>query len=63
MAKTIQQMTASEYKEWLAANPEEAKKLDAPAGAPALTPTGFWRNGVWVKYEPNTQTTVNGVIR
>jgi len=62
MTKTVQQMSASEYKQWLLDNPEEAKKLDAPA-APAAVPTGFWRNGQWVKYENTIQTTVNGVIK
>ena len=62
MAKTVAQMTAAEYKEWMLANPEEAKKLDAPA-APAAVPTGFWRNGQWVKYELNTQVVQNGVVK
>ena len=54
-------MSADEYKQFLLNNPEEAKKLDEPGVAPTITPTGFWRNGAWVKAE--TQTTVNGVAR
>jgi hypothetical protein len=62
MTKTVQQMTAAEYKEWLLNNPEDAKKLDAPV-APAALPTGYWRNGQWVKYENNEQLSQNGVIK
>lgn len=63
MTKSIQQMTADEYKQYMRDNPEEIKKLDAPTGAPSLIPTGFWRNGVWVKAEAPAQTTINGVIQ
>jgi len=62
MTKSVQQMTADEYKTFLFEHPEEAKKLDEPT-APAVVPTGFWRNGVWVQYANNSQTAQNGVIR
>jgi len=62
MAKTIQQMSATEYKEWLLSNPEEAKKLDTPTAAPVV-PTVVWRNGVAVQIVNNTQVTQNGVVQ
>jgi len=62
MAKTVQQMTADEYKNWLRENPDEAKKLD-DATAPAVIPTVVWRNGVAVQIVNNSQTVQNGVIQ
>jgi hypothetical protein len=62
MTKTVQQMSAEEYKEWLYANPEEAKKLDSVA-APAIVPTVVWRNGVAVQIVNNSQAAQNGVIQ
>ncbi len=62
MTKSVQQMTATEYKEWLYQNPEEAKKLDDVA-APAIVPTVVWRNGVAVQIVNNAQSTKNGVIQ
>jgi len=62
MAKTIQQMSADEYKQWLRENPDEAKKLDE-VSAPAVVPTVVWRNGVAVQIVNNTQTVQNGVVQ
>jgi hypothetical protein len=62
MAKTIAQMTAEEYKQWMRDNPDEAKKLDDVA-APAVIPTVVWRNGVAVQIVNPTQTAQNGVIQ
>ena len=62
MSKTVQQMSASEYKEWMLANPDEAKKLDIPTATPVI-PTVVWRNGVAVQIVDNTQTSSNGVIQ
>lgn len=63
MTKSVSQMSAAEYKDWLLNNPEEAKKLDEGQAVPGGVPTGFWRNGVWVKYETQTQVASNGTIR
>lgn len=63
MSKSVQQMTATEYKEWLSNNPEEAKKLDEPAAPKVVAPSGLWRNGVWVDLPNTSQTVQNGVIR
>lgn len=62
MAKTVQQMTAAEYKDFLLNSPDEAKKLDDVA-APAVIPTVVWRNGVAVQIVNNAQSTKNGVIQ
>lgn len=62
MAKTVQQMSASEYKDFLLNNPEEAKKLDEVTAAPVI-PTVVWRNGVAVQIVNATQTVQNGVIQ
>jgi len=52
MSKSVKEMTASEYKEWLLNNPEEAKKLDEAHAPKVATPSGLWRNGQWVNLEP-----------
>lgn len=62
MAKTVQQMSAAEYKDWLLNNPDEAKKLDTPTAAPVV-PTVVWRNGVAVQIADNSQLTKNGVVQ
>jgi hypothetical protein len=62
MAKTVQQMSAAEYKDWLLNNPDEAKKLDAPTAAPVV-PTVVWRNGVAVQIADNSQLTKNGIVQ
>ncbi len=62
MTKSVQQMSAEEYKQWMFANPEEAKKLDAPSAAPVV-PTVVWRNGVAVQIVNNSQSTKNGVVQ
>jgi len=54
MAKTVQEMSAAEYKVWMLQNPDEAKKLDSPT-APTVTPTVVWRNGVAVQIADNSQ--------
>jgi hypothetical protein len=49
MAKTIAEMTASEYAAWLRnATPEEIKQVDESAPPKGTIPTRLWRNGVWV---------------
>lgn len=63
MSKTVNQMSADEYKKWMFENPEEAKKLDGPAAPAVATPTGLWRNGVWIEIPNGSQTAQNGVIR
>lgn len=62
MTKSVNQMSAAEYKDWMFQNPEEAKKLDSPTAAPVL-PTVVWRNGVAVQIVDNSQKTENGVIQ
>lgn len=62
MTKTVNQMTADEYKNWLLQNPDEAKKLDEPT-APNVVPTVVWRNGVAVQIVNNLQTVQNGVVQ
>ncbi len=62
MTKSVNQMSAAEYKEWMFQNPEEAKKLDQPNAAPVI-PTVVWRNGVAVQITDNSQKTENGVIQ
>lgn len=53
MAKSIAQMTAAEYKEYLNNAPaEEIKKLDEQPIPQGTVPTGTWRNGHWVSYAP-----------
>ncbi len=49
MAKTIAQMSASEYQAWLQTAPsEEIKKLDESPAPRGTVPTGLWRNGMWI---------------
>jgi len=55
MSKSVKEMTASEYKEWLYNNPDEAKKLDEATSPKVATPSGLWRNGVWVNLEPKQE--------
>ena len=62
MSKTVQQMSADEYKTWLLQNPDEAKKLDTPTAAPVI-PTVVWRNGVAVQIVDNGQKATNGVVQ
>jgi hypothetical protein len=62
MAKTVQEMSAAEYKVWMLQNPDEAKKLDAPTAAPII-PVVVWRNGVAVQVVDNHQASQNGVIQ
>lgn len=62
MTKSVEQMTASEYKTWMLQNPEEAKKLDQPTAAHVL-PAVVWRNGVAVQIVDGSQKTENGVVQ
>jgi hypothetical protein len=48
MTKTIAQMTAEEYKQFLLNNPDEVKKLDETLPQTGTAVTGTWRNGVWI---------------
>lgn len=62
MTKTVNQMTAAEYKDWMFQNPEEAKKLDAPTAAPVL-PTIVWRNGIAVQTVNTNPGADDGVVQ
>lgn len=62
MTKSVSQMTAAEYKNWMLNNPEEAKKLDTPTASPVI-PTVVWRNGVAVQIANDSQTAQNGVVQ
>lgn len=61
MTKSVNQMSANEYKEWLLSHPEEAKELDKPS-TKAVIPTIVWRNGVAVQIAGPT-TPQDGVVQ
>ena len=52
--KSVNQMTAEEYKQFLLSSPDEAKKLDNPEAAPVV-PIVYWRNGVLVEEKKAVQ--------
>ena len=64
MAKSISQMSAAEYDEYLRSNPEEIKKLDEEVSQ-KLTgkPQAFFKNGRLVEVTDNSQVARNGIVR
>jgi hypothetical protein len=64
MAKSIAEMSASEYDQYLRDNPEEAKKMDEPVAQKlAGKSQAFFKNGKLVDVVDNSQLANNGVIR
>ena len=54
-------MSSDEYKSWMAANPDEARKLDEVPPPAGPVPTGIWVNGAWQSTTP-LQSVKNGVV-